>query len=1005
MSFTPSVRAQVVTRRTYNRPKNDEGTEFENWDETIDRVISHQRWLWERAANRDLLADELAELDELRDLYLNRKVLPSGRTLWLGGTPISRTRESSQFNCSFSNTKSVYDVVDHLWLLLQGCGVGHMAQPGVLNGFSKVVETIDVIRSTLTIDDWNNGVRGSEVNKEFFTTDDNGKLTWTLQVGDSAEAWAKSLGKILAMKRPVDHIVLDFSQIRAGGIRLRGYGWISSGDEQISSAYKAICELMSKRANKLLTRIDILDIENWMGTMLSSRRSAEIALCPYGDEEWEQFALAKNNYDVDNPQRGQSNNSLVFYQKPSKAELYGIFSLMQMAGGCLPPWATLLTPTGLRPLADVNVGDKIWSKEGWTTIKNKWSTGVKDVFEYKTTAGTLFATDNHRVVVDENNTKVSVGNADHLMRLSGPTDNNTYGVIPEAVVSGLLIGDGVKHHGRAKNCMLYIGKDDEDYFSSEIAPYISYVGCKRDNGYVMKTDLNPIYLVPKHKIEVPEDILHAGCDYVASFLRGLFSANGHVSLSSESLMVKLSCTSPVLRDQVILMLGSLGIRSRYVTKKATTRTMTNRYGHQCEFKVKTSYEVRITVDVEVFAAKIGFIQHYKQDNLSQLLARKAHSGVNSTKRAFDIRSVDLVSTEEVFDIEVDNESHTFWCNGFDISNSEPGFINGEAAKKRAPWFAGANPCVEILLGDKSFCNLAEVVLPKFNGDFGGLKRAIYVAGRANYRQTCVNLKDGILSDSWHELNEFLRLCGVGLTGIVQWERSNDAKSFRELRERAESGAYSMADDLGLPRPKNVTCIKPSGTLSRISDCTEGVHKPLAKYIFNKIGFSKYDPLVDKLRAANYDVMDHPYDSSAVLVTFPVAYEDVEFDSVEIEGLGTVEVNLESAVSQLERYKMMMTEYVTQNCSNTISYSPDEVPSIVDWLYANWDHYVGVSFLYRNDPTKTAKDLGYPYLPQETKTKAEYDNYVSQLLPLSLDNDNSGFEIQSEECAGGMCPVR
>ena len=36
-----STRASVVTRRTYNRPLNEEGTVFETWEQTVDRVIEH----------------------------------------------------------------------------------------------------------------------------------------------------------------------------------------------------------------------------------------------------------------------------------------------------------------------------------------------------------------------------------------------------------------------------------------------------------------------------------------------------------------------------------------------------------------------------------------------------------------------------------------------------------------------------------------------------------------------------------------------------------------------------------------------------------------------------------------------------------------------------------------------------------------------------------------------------------------------------------------------------
>jgi ribonucleoside-triphosphate reductase len=210
----------------------------------------------------------------------------------------------------------------------------------------------------------------------------------------------------------------------------------------------------------------------------------------------------------------------------------------------------------------------------------------------------------------------------------------------------------------------------------------------------------------------------------------------------------------------------------------------------------------------------------------------------------------------------------------------------------------------------------------------------------------------------------------------------------------------MADELGTPHPKNVTTIKPSGTLSKVMDCTEGLHKPLGKYIINNIGFSKHDPLVALLRDAGYKVFDKPGDSSAVIAALPVSYEGVDFTNHN----GT-EVNLESAIEQLERYKLYQENWTDQNTSVTISYDPSEVDDIVDWLLANWDCYVGVSFIFRNDPTKTAKDLGYQYLPQEVVTKEEYDAYVSTLKDVDLDAGNSHDEMEDDGCDMGVCPVR
>jgi ribonucleoside-triphosphate reductase len=118
-----STRAQVVTRRTYNRPLNEAGTVFETWAQTVDRVIGHQQWLWQRAKTWKLIPErrlhsidekckewqtlntkELAELEELRRLLLDKKLAVAGRTLWLGGTPIAKSRD-----CSLNTTASPRD--------------------------------------------------------------------------------------------------------------------------------------------------------------------------------------------------------------------------------------------------------------------------------------------------------------------------------------------------------------------------------------------------------------------------------------------------------------------------------------------------------------------------------------------------------------------------------------------------------------------------------------------------------------------------------------------------------------------------------------------------------------------------------------------------------------------------------------------------------------------------------------------------------------------------------
>jgi adenosylcobalamin-dependent ribonucleoside-triphosphate reductase len=671
ITHQPSIRADVIFQRSYSRPAeiSEYATgSYESFEETIDRVIAHQKWLWERAKGAKIDRKEQQELVKLRKIFLNREALPSGRTMWLGGTHIAKTREASQFNCSFLRIETVHDVVDAYHLLLQGCGVGFEPVVGTLNGFSRPVE-LEIVRSKKT--DPND--KGNPDNVEWFrpsTKPQSPHKHWHIRVGDSAEAWAKLPGKILANKASCEKLTLDFSEIRPAGARLSQYGWISSGDEKISKALEKIVDLLNKRNNRLLTRMDILDIMNLLGDTLSSRRSAEICLMPYGDPEWVEFARAKSDLAA-TPWRVQSNNTVLFWHKPTEEQLREFFQVMQEAGG-----------------------------------------------------------------------------------------------------------------------------------------------------------------------------------------------------------------------------------------------------------------------------------------------------------------------------------------------SEPGIANAANAVKRAPWFKGFNPCAEILLANKSFCNLVEIDLGKFNGRYEALEEAIRLVARANYRQTCVNLDDGILQRTWHELNEFLRLTGVGLTGIVTWEYLGNSKRLKGLKQAAGKGMMSMADELRLPYSKAVTTVKPSGTLSKVMDTTEGVHKPLGKFIFNNVKFGKHDPNLPRLIEAGYHTFTDPYDAEGVLVRFPVEWSNVRFDKVYKDAgdrLELLEINTESAITQLERYRWLMDDYVEHNCSITVSYSPEEVDGIIGWLLENWDSYVAVSFLYRNDPTKTAEDLGYAYLPQEVVSEATYRSYVETLRPLSLlVGSDSPLD---EQCATGACPIR
>jgi ribonucleoside-triphosphate reductase len=338
---------------------------------------------------------------------------------------------------------------------------------------------------------------------------------------------------------------------------------------------------------------------------------------------------------------------------------------------------------------------------------------------------------------------------------------------------------------------------------------------------------------------------------------------------------------------------------------------------------------------------------------------------------------------------------------WECGGSEPGFINGEAARRRAPWFDGLNPCAEILLSSNGFCNLVTTAVPKFKNNFHSLLRALYVMGRANYRQTCVDLKDTVLSPEWHQTNEALRLCGMSLTGLAMAPWLTDYQ-IKQMRNAAITGAYSMADELGLPRPKLVTTLKPEGTGSKIMDVSEGLHRPLGQYIFNWVNFSHVDPIVELCARAGYRTMDNPTDPNGRLVCFPVDYSGCRFETA-----GDVKINREPAVRQLERYRHWNTLWTDHNSSITVSWDIEEIDDIVEWLYKYWHDYVAVSWMKRVNPLRKPEDIGYKYLPQEVVTPGRFCDYTKELSDVDWSSLHNGgvHDFEASDCESGVCPVK
>ena len=336
-------------------------------------------------------------------------------------------------------------------------------------------------------------------------------------------------------------------------------------------------------------------------------------------------------------------------------------------------------------------------------------------------------------------------------------------------------------------------------------------------------------------------------------------------------------------------------------------------------------------------------------------------------------------------------------------SGEPGWVNAEAGEKRRPNFNGVNPCGEILLDSKGLCNLTTInvfafVRPDGSLDKEGLFKAQRQSARAGYRMTCVELE----LNNWDKVQQRDKLIGCSMTGwqdmvnATNMTRDEQAELLRKLRAVANNEASAYAAELGLPEPLLVTTVKPEGTLSQLPTVSSGVHYSHSPYYIRRVRISADDPLVKVCEELGYPV-------------FPEVGQDIETCSTKVvefpvkapEGTTKYEV---SALEQLENYKMFMENYVDHNCSITVHVREHEWEAVEEWVWNNWDETVALSFL-------SLDDNFYELLPYEAIDEAEYIKRKEEMqsfrpsLISKFEKEETEFDIGSEGCESGACPVR
>jgi ribonucleoside-diphosphate reductase alpha chain len=386
-------------------------------------------------------------------------------------------------------------------------------------------------------------------------------------------------------------------------------------------------------------------------------------------------------------------------------------------------------------------------------------------------------------------------------------------------------------------------------------------------------------------------------------------------------------------------------------------------------------------------------------NLSDERMRNAKSGAwweDNQQRALSNNSVAYTDTADMGAFMKE------WWSLYESKSGERGIFNRQASEKQAakngrrePYKDfGTNPCSEIILRNKQFCNLTEVVIRAID-EAKDLKRKVRLASQlGTYQSTLTDIK--YLRKIWRDNTEEERLLGVSLTGIMdnQLTIEADPKLLKSMREMAVETNKDLAKKLKIPQSAATTCIKPSGTVSQLVDSASGIHTRHSDYYIRTVRGDNKDPLTEMMKDQGIphepDVMNP---TSVSVFSFPTASPK-----------GAVTRNEFTAIEQLEIWLRYQRHWCEHKPSCTVSVRDNEWMEVGAWVYKHFDEVSGVSFLPHSDHT-------YQQAPYQDIDKEKY-NELKKLMPKSVDfeklknyeNDDNTTGTQELACTAGSCEI-
>ena len=347
-----------------------------------------------------------------------------------------------------------------------------------------------------------------------------------------------------------------------------------------------------------------------------------------------------------------------------------------------------------------------------------------------------------------------------------------------------------------------------------------------------------------------------------------------------------------------------------------------------------------------------------------------------------------------------------WITLMKSGSGERGIFNRGSLIKQMPdrrWkvfekdldTSGVNPCGEIILKSKQFCNLSEIVARAEDTEKTLLEKAKIASILGTYQSSLTNFN--YLSDDWKKHCEEERLLGVSITG--QWDCKvvrDNPKLLQKLKALVIKTNKEYSKKIGVKESTCTTCVKPSGTVSQLVDSSSGMHPRHAEYYIRRVRISATDSLFKMMK--DQGVPYHPEvgqskeSANTYVLEFPVK-----------SPAKSVYKNDLTAIQQLEHWKEVKINYTEHNPSVTVSVGEDEWIETGNWVYENWDIVGGLSFLPRSNHV-------YKLAPYEEIDKKTYDDMVkrfgdidfSKIVTYEKQDETEGAKEMA--CVAGLCEL-